>query len=536
MSGIELRWANKDRVLYQVPQRGTDNKPIYYGDPGTPVWPDHRPLLRCATYGTPDGSEPNRLIQGDNLIALQALIDEGWSSRIKCVYIDPPFNTGTAFAHYDDGFENTIWLGLMRDRLKLLHKLLDDEQGSLWLELDEKMIAHARLILDEIFGPHNFVNMVVWQKKYSPSNDARYLSDNADFIAVYAKNKATWHRNLLCRTEAMDERYKNPDNDPRGPWSSGGLDVKTPNQRDVYPIRTPNGGEVWPPKGTSWRYSKERFAELVADNRIWFPPKGKQVPRYKRFLSEVQPGFVPLTLWLRHEVGDSQEAKKEVKALLPDVEDVFTTPKPERLMRRIIEIATAEGDWVLDSFAGSATTAAVAYQMGRRFITIETGEHAQTHCLPRLEKVRMGAEPYERAIGGGFVFEEVGPPLVVHDPLLGIDRLNPVYKNGQYQRAVCLLTGFKHQPDDTILHGRAGGTDSKRFCHIAERGVLVTKEYIEPISQLLHSMEHANGHDLATCVVYATKMTSDLGCFSNVEVVRIPAGFANIRSEKEGNK
>jgi adenine-specific DNA-methyltransferase len=245
------------------------------------------------------------------------------------------------------------------------------------------------VLCDEIFGRKNFVNNVIWEKKYSPQNDAKWLSDSHDHILVYAKNKELWRPNLLPRTEEMDSRYKNPDNDPRGPWKSSDMSVKTYSANSDYPITLPSGRVVNPPESRCWVVSKDRYEELVKDNRIWFGSNGNNVPSIKRFLSEVQEGTVSKTIWFRTEVGDNQEAKKEIKAF--NSEDVFTTPKPERLIQRIFTLATNSGDRVLDSFLGSGTTAAVAHKMGRRWIGIELGEHCHTHCLPRLRKVSLTA-------------------------------------------------------------------------------------------------------------------------------------------------
>jgi adenine-specific DNA-methyltransferase len=246
-------------------------------------------------------------------------------------------------------------------------------------------------MMDEIFGRQNFVASIIWHKKHTRSNDARWLSDNHDFIICYAKNKESWKRNLLPRTEDGEMGYSNPDNDPRGVWASGPCHAKTPTEKTYYEITTPTGRKILPPPGTSWRFSKERFEELINDNRIHFGESGNNVPRYKRFITEVQDGLVPLTIWFKDEVGDNQEAKKETKSF--NALDVFSTPKPERLIQRILQIATKEGDLVLDSFLGSGTTAAVAHKMGRKWIGIELGEHAYTHCLPRLRKVVEGSDP-----------------------------------------------------------------------------------------------------------------------------------------------
>ena len=352
----------------------------------------------------------NMLIQGDNLEALKALLPF-YAGRVKCVYIDPPYNTRSAFAHYDDNLEHATWLSLMWPRLELLRDLLA-EDGSIWVSIDDHEAHYLKVVMDEVFGRGNFIATCIWHKKHTRANDARWLSDNHDFIVSFAKDKNLWKRNLLPRSQDT-KGYTNPDNDPRGVWASGPCHAKTPNEKDIYEIITPSGRKVMPPSGTSWRFSKEKFQELVGDNRIDFGKIGDNIPRYKRFLSEVRNGLVPTTLWLRDEVGDNQEAKSEVKIF--NVRDVFTTPKPERLIMRILEIATAPGDLVLDSFLGSGTTAAVAHKMNRQWIGVEMGQHAVTHCAPRLTKVIEGEQGgISKAVGwqggGGFRFYRLGPP------------------------------------------------------------------------------------------------------------------------------
>ena len=359
------------------------------------------------SYGDPDTE--NIIVQGDNLEALRALLPF-YAGQIKCIYIDPPYNTGSAFEHYDDNMEHTKWLSMMYPRLELLKQFLA-EDGSIWISIDDDESHYLKVICDEIIGRNNFVNNVIWEKKFSPQNDAKWLSDNHDHILCYAKNKEVWHPNLLPRTDEMDLRYKNPDNDPRGVWTSGDLSVKTYNASTDYSITTPSGRIVNPPGGACWRLSKERLKELIDDNRIWFGPKGDNVPRIKRFLSDVKEGAVSLTIWKHTEVGHNQDAKKEVKEF--NIESVFTTPKPERLIHRILTLATNPGDLILDSFLGSGTTAAVAHKMGRRYIGVEMGEQAKTHCAERLKKVIDGeqggiSETVGWKGGGGFRFFTLG--------------------------------------------------------------------------------------------------------------------------------
>ena len=363
--------------------------------------------LRCG-----DEDAQNLIVQGDNLAALKALLPY-YAGQVKCIYIDPPYNTKSAFEHYDDNLEHAQWLHLMYPRLELLREF-SREDGSIWVSVDDNEAHYLKVIMDEVFGRKNFVANAVWEKKYSPQNDAKWLSDSHDHIIVHAKNKEAWRPFLLPRTDAMNGRYKNPDNDLRGVWKPGDLSVKTPNPRDIYPITTPSGRVVMPPESRSWVISQEKFDEMVKDNRIWFGKDGNNVPSVKRFLSEVQEGAVSKTIWFREEVGDNQEAKKEIKIFNSD--DVFTTPKPERLLKKIMELSTKPDDLVLDSFLGSGTTAAVAHKMNRRYIGIEMGDHAVTHVVPRLQKVVAGeqggiSQAANWQGGGGFRFFRLGEPI-----------------------------------------------------------------------------------------------------------------------------
>ncbi len=373
-------------------------------------------LLRCdGELSAGDSGDGNLLVEGDNLEALKALLPY-YAGQVKCIYIDPPYNTGHEDWVYSDSVNSPYmrawlgrvvggddlsrhdkWLCMMYPRLRLLWELLSDD-GSLWMSIDENEIHHARAILDEIFGGHNLVTTVIWQKIFSPKSSARHLSADHDFILVYAKNADGWQRNLLPRTAAQDRRYSNPDNDPRGPWTSGDLSARNPYSSGIYPITCPSGRVIpGPPKGTYWRVSKESLEELDRDRRIWWGKDGNNVPRLKRFLSEVQEGVVPQTIWFHQEVGNTQEAKKEVVSILSDAGEVFPTPKPTRLIRRILQIATNPGDIVLDSFAGSGTTGHAVLQMNnedggnRRFILVELESGiARTITAQRLQRAVEG--------------------------------------------------------------------------------------------------------------------------------------------------
>lgn len=453
----------------------------------------------------------NMLIHGDNLLALKALEAE-YSGQIKCIYIDPPYNTGNAFEHYDDGYEHSIWLSLMRDRLEILKNLLADD-GSIWISLDDNEQAYCKVLCDEIFGRKNFVCNVIWQKKYSPANDAKWLSDNHDFIIVYAKNKETWRPNLLPRSEEMNARYKNLDNDPRGLWKAGDCSVKTYSASCDYSITTPSGRIVNPPAGYCWRYSKEKFGELRADNRIWFGPTGNNVPAIKRFLSDVKQGATALTVWTYDEVGHNQDAKKEVKEF--NSSDVFATPKPEKLIHRILTLATNPGDLVLDSFLGSGTTAAVAHKMGRRWIGIEMGDHIYSHCLPRLKKVIdcENAGGITKSVkwqgGGGFKFYELGSTLIVTDKH-GRQVISDKYNPEMLAEAMCKLMGYKYAPDKET-YWKQGYSSEKNF-------IFTTTMNVE--EQLLAEMSQAlgDGNLLICCGAFTGNKTA----YDNITIKKIP--------------
>jgi len=424
----------------------------------------------------------NKLIFGDNLLALKALEHE-YAGKVKCVFIDPPYNTGSAFSHYEDGLEHSIWLGLMRDRLEVIRNLMA-EDGSLWISIDDNEAHYLKVMCDEIFGRSNFVANVVWQKKFQPQANAKGLSNSHDHILVYAKS-SNWKPNLISRSDEAKGRYKNIDNDSRGPWMSdnctisltggqrGAQFAKTGFSSNIYEIITPSGRKIMPPAGTCWRYSSERFEELRNDNRIWFGANGDNVPRYKRFLSEVQDGVVARTWWSREEVGDNQEAKREVTLLNKD--NIFATPKPERLISYILDIATFPNDLVLDSFAGSGTTGAVAHKMGRRWIMVELGDHCHTHIIPRLKQVIDGKDgggitkTVDWKGGGGFKYFSLAPSLLEKDKW-GNWVISKEYNASQLSQAVCKLEGFVYSPSDTI-YWQQGFSSEQDFIYVTTQSL-----------------------------------------------------------------
>lgn len=372
-----------------------------------------RALVEVPELGAGDPAAENLLVHGENLDALKVLLPFA-AGQVKCICIDPPYNTGSAFEHYDDRLEHSTWLSLMYPRLELLREFLS-EDGSIWIFIDDDEQAYLKVLCDEIFGRQNFVATVVWQKRTSPDNRLR-LGDAHDYILVYQKCKDKWLFNQIEANENRKKDFKNPDGDSRGPWASvditGMKGHATPDQ--FYTIVSPAGVAFPPPEGRCWALAESTFKKLREENRIWFGKDGKSRPRQKRYLSELK-GQNCWTWWTKEEVGHNQEAKKEVNALF-GADNPFDTPKPERLIQRILQIATDEGDMVLDSFLGSGTTAAVAHKMGRRWIGVEMGEHARTHCAVRLKKVVEGEQGGISKVegwkgGGGFRYLELGEVL-----------------------------------------------------------------------------------------------------------------------------
>ncbi len=387
----------------------------------------------CLLEETSDHSEGdpdtgNVVIHGDNLEALKALLPF-YAGQVKCIYIDPPYNTHSAFEHYDDNLEHSKWLAMMWPRLELLRELLA-EDGSIWVSIDDNEAHYLKVMMDEVYGRSNFIDTVIWRKNYSPKSSARHFSSDHDYILVFSKTADSFIPNLMARTERQNKAYKNPDNDPRGPWKPSDLSARNPYSLGKYSISTPSGRAIkGPPGGNYWRVSEESFWRLVEDNRIWWGENGDSIPQIKRFLTEVKQGVTPQTIWSYEDVGHTQDSKKEILALFKD--DVFLTPKPERLIQRILHIATNPGDLVLDSFLGSGTTAAVAHKMGRRYIGIEMGEHAVTHCVPRLKKVIEGEQGgISNSVGwkggGGFRFYRLGPPVFESEGQIRSDITFPV--------------------------------------------------------------------------------------------------------------
>lgn len=403
-------------------------------------------LLECdpkLSFGDPDAE--NLLVEGDNLEALKALLPR-YRGQVKCIYIDPPYNTGNENWVYNDNVNDPRikkwlgqvvgkeaedlcrhdkWLCMMYPRLALLREFLRSD-GAIFISIDDNAVAHLRYVCDEIFGVANFIAAVIWQKMFSPKNSARHLSESHDYVLVYAQNAELWRPNLVPRSDDQKQRYKNPDNDPRGPWSSGDCSARNYYSEGTYAITSPSGRVIaGPPKGTYWRFSQKEFDRLNADNRIWWGKDGNNVPRVKRFLTDVKDGIVPETLWLHTEVGNTQEAKKELVSIC-DFEDsasVFITPKPTRLIRRILDIGSDKDSIIFDTFAGSGTTGQAVLAANkvdggtRKCVLVEVlPEVAERVTRQRLQRVCEGYEGSSGVtvdgLGSGFRYCKLGRTLL----------------------------------------------------------------------------------------------------------------------------
>lgn len=500
---LELTWVGKDVRPRLEPRVLVEDEELSYH----------------AGTRTPDGDHfENLLIHGDNLLALKALEAE-YTGKVKCVFIDPPYNTGSAFSHYDDGLEHSIWLGLMRDRLEIIRRLLADD-GSLWITIDDNEAHYLKVMCDEIFGRRNFVSNVVWQKRYARDNNAGIGSAH-DHVLVYEKTQDSFRktRNKLALDEKTRAPYKNPNNDKNGPWQSISFTGAGFRANMMYPIRGPNGSEHRPPEGRHWAALEPEYHRLEAEGRIWFGKDGQGVPRVIRYLSEVE-GLVPSSWWPHDEVGHNDEAKKDAHNLLGK-ETVFDTPKPERLLNRIIHIATNPGDLVLDSFAGSGTTGAVAHKMGRKWIMVELGDHCHTHIVPRMRKVIDGTDQggITKSVnwqgGGGFRYYRLAPSLMEKDRW-GREVISKDYNAAMLAQALCKLEGFTYQPSPDVWW-QQGQSTTNDFLY-------VTTQTLGP-QELAALSEDVGEH--RSLLVLCSAWVGNSEAFTNLTLRKIPNHIRN---------
>lgn len=508
---LELTWIGKDKRPRLEPRILLEDKHLSYRADITA--PSQSDLLAEAPAQV---FHDNLLIQGDNLLALKAL-EAKYAGKVKCVFIDPPYNTGSAFTHYDDGVEHSLWLTLIRDRLEIIRNLLAEE-GSLWITIDDNEAHYLKVLCDEVFGRNNFIANLAWHKRISPANDAKYFSGDFDHILTYAKSKIFWAPNRLQRNESQLSNYKNPDNDARGPWNSSAYTcAKTAAERPnlYYPIKQPNTGkEIWPSKTRVWAYNEDTHRKNVEAGLVYWGKDGMgSMPRIKKFLTHTKL-VVPRSIWSHEEAGHNQESKIEIEKLFPG--DPFSTPKPEKLLKRVLEIATNPGDLVLDSFAGSGTTGAVAHKMGRRWIMVELGEHCHTHIVPRLRKVIDGEDQggISKAVGwqggGGFRYLRLAPSLLKKDEW-GNWVINPAYNAEMLAEAMCKHMGFEYAPsqDHFWMHGRSSESD---FIYVTTGSL--SHDQLRRISDEVGSER--------TLLICCKAFMADVSAFPNLTLKKIP--------------
>ena len=459
----------------------------------------------------------NRLIFGDNLLALKALEQE-FTGKVKCVFIDPPYNTGSAFTHYDDGLEHSIWLGLMRDRLEIIKRLLSDD-GSLWITIDDNEAHYLKVLCDEVFGRGNFVANIIWRSSDNSNNDAKTFSVDHNHILIFSKESG-WLSNKLDAEEKRSH-FKNPDNDPRGAWFDGNpLNSPKPRENLKYNIIAPNGNVIKHP-ANGWRWEQETLNAKIATGEIRFNESMTGIKR-RTYLADMK-GLPPSTLWTDLlKTGHNRQAKSEQKNIMNGLDvELFGTPKPEKLLEQVINTATNPGDLVLDSFAGSGTTGAVAHKMGRRWIMVELGEHCHTHIIPRLQKVIDGEDQggISKAVnwqgGGGFRYFRLAPTLIVNDKW-GNQIINPDYNPEMLAEALAKLEGFTYMPSESLWwqHGYSSEND---FIYVTTQSLSV--EQLQVLSD-----DVGAGRSLLICCSAWRGITADQAAerFPNLSLKKIP--------------
>ncbi len=490
---LELTWIGKGEEPKLEPRILIENPEYSYGDPNT----------------------ENMLIHGDNLLAIKAL-EQDYAGKVKCIYIDPPYNTGNAFEHYDDGLEHSIWLNLMSQRLKILHKLLS-EDGTIWITLDDNEVHYCKVLCDEIFGRKNFIQSIIWKSSDNSNNDAKQFSIDHNSILVYSKTP-NWLSKKLIPKESQSKHFKNPNNDPRGPWFDGNP-ISSPAYREnlVYEIETPIGTTIQAPKN-GWRWSKETLLEKMNTGEIYFNKDYTNIKR-RTYLADSK-GLPPSSLWADlEETGHNRQAKYEQKKIFPNFSknEWFGTPKPEKLIKKILLLCTEENDLVLDSFLGSGTTAAVAHKMGRKYIGIELGEHAFTHTYPRMKKVvdntdLIGiSEEVNWQGGGGFKFYTLAPSLLKKDKF-GQWIMSDEYNADMLAAAMAKQEGFKYNPSETQFW-KQGNSSEQDFIFTTTQ--FLTVQQVEAIADDMQAGESL----LICCKAFQAECKNK---FPNITIKKIP--------------
>ncbi len=461
----------------------------------------------------------NLLVKGDNLLALRAL-ESKFSGEVGCAFIDPPYNTGSAFGHYDDGVEHSIWLGLMRDRITIIRNLLSDT-GTLWISIDDNEAHYLKVLCDEIFGRKCFVANIAWRSSDAANNDSKSFSVDHNHILVYSK-QPNWIARALPRTAASNAHYTNPDNDPRGAWFSGNLSSPQPRPNLRFNVKSPTGIDIKPP-ANGWRWKEDTLRAMIASGHMVFSTDGTRLIK-KTYLAD-QGGLAPSTMWDDIEdTGHNRQAKYELKKLFPDIPtaELFSTPKPERLIKKILMIATDKGDLVLDSFAGSGTTGAVAHKMGRRWIMAELGDHCDTYIVPRLQKIVDGDDKggITNAVdwkgGGGYQYFQLAPSMLEKDQF---DNwvISKSYDAQMLAQAMCQHFGFTYNPssDQFWIHGSSSEKD-----YIYVTTASLTHDQLRLMSEEV-------GPDRTLLICCKAFQSSSTEAFKNLTIRKIPASVLN---------
>lgn len=488
------------------------------------------------------------IIHGDNLEALKALLPQ-YEGKIKCIYIDPPYNTGNEGWVYNDNVNDPHirrwlgqvvgseaddltrhdkWLCMMYPRLVLLQRLLS-EDGAIFISIDDNEQANLKLICDEIFGKTNFIAQVVWERAYSPVNLKKHFSESHDYILCYAKKIEGLICNGLPRGEDANDRYNNPDNDPRGVWKATDCSVGPVVEEKVYEIKLPSGRCVLPSKGRCWVFTRERFDEMVENNRIWFGSDGNSVPAVKKFLSEVKQGITPMTIWKYSEVGHSQDATKRLKEIF-DGKAVFDYPKSVDLVKRCFELYSAKDSIILDSFAGSGTTAHAVLNLNkqdggsRKFILCEMMDYAENITAERVRRVMKGYGEGKNAVegtGGSFDFYELGE--TIFDPVTG--NLNDDADTEQIRRYVWFSeTNSPYTVPSADAHSYFLGTyqhNNYYFYYIREKETCLDRDFLRTFTQ----KDKAEMY-----IIYADRcvLTSDEMLRMNIRFKKIPRDIKRV--------
>lgn len=501
---LELTWIGKENRPKLEPR-------ILLEDPAKSYHAPHRV--------TANDLFDNKLVFGDNLLALKAL-EQQFAGKIKCIYIDPPFNTGQAFEHYDDGIEHSLWLSLMRDRLEILQRLLA-KSGSIWVHCDDTEQAYLKVVMDEVFGRENFIACFIWQKVDSPNDNKVAITPDHEFVICYGKSasevnfKQKPDASLLDAYTNRDDKgrlyrdrllKKNGKNSMRRDRPSMFFGIKAPDGSEVFPIHD-DGQEA------RWAFGKESVERMIAEGTLVWKKRGSNWIPYTREFPPDEPVRPYPTIWT--DVLTTRQAKAHQRDLFPGVAQ-FETPKPEQLLQRVVEIASDTGDWVLDSFAGSGTTGAVAHKMGRRWIMVELGEHCHTHIIPRMKKVVDGADPggITEAVdwkgGGGFRYFKLAPSLLKEDKW-GNLVINKEFNPDMLAEAVCKLEGYTYSPSDTV-YWQHGNSSEKSF-------IYVTTQHLsrEQLTQL--NDEVGSSRSLLVC---CGSFRGKLENYPHLEIKKIP--------------